>query len=159
GFDATLDVQPTDRLRLGVAASLVKGEGKRDTNGDGVGDGPYLALNGFRIPPLKIFGYVEFDTVPSWQWRNRVQVLYSGDRVQAFHDLGPTAFGGRKVESFTTVDLISTIRLGPGTLKLGIENLLNNQYFTPVSQMLRNGNNTSYAAARGAVFNLGYSMV
>jgi iron complex outermembrane receptor protein len=158
GFDATLDVQPTDRWRLGVAASLVQGQGRRDTNGDGIGDSPFLALNGFRIPPLKIFGYVEFDTVPSWQWRNRLQVLYSGNRVQAFHDLGPTAFGGRKVEAFTSVDLISTIKLGPGMLKLGIENLLNNEYFTPVSQMLRNGNNTSYAAARGAVFNMGYSV-
>ncbi|ABA57919.1 TonB-dependent receptor [Nitrosococcus oceani] len=158
GFDATVDIQPMDRLRLGAAASWVEGESRQDTDGDGVGDGAYQALNGFRIPPVKIFGYIEFDTVPRWQWRNRVQVLYSGDRERAFEDLGPMAFGGRKVESFTTVDLISTLQLGPGTLKLGVENLLNNQYFTPVSQMLRNRNNTSYAAARGAVFNIGYSV-
>lgn len=158
GFDATFDIQPTDRFRLGTVASWVEGESREDSDGDGVGDGPYRALNGYRIPPLKILGYVEFDTVPKWQWRNRLQVLYSGSRERAFEDLGPTVFGGREVESFTTVDLISTLKLGPGALRLGVENLLNNQYFLPVSQLLRSGSNTSYAAARGAVFSIGYSV-
>ena len=37
---------------------------------------------------------------------------------------------------------------------IGIDNLLNRQYFTTASQLLRTGGNTSYRAGRGRAFSL-----
>lgn len=147
GLEATLDVQPIASWRLGATASWVEGENDVDR------DGNFKALDGFRIPPLKLTGYLEHDTLP--RWRNRLQVLYSGSRERAFEDLGPRAFGGRPVESYTVVDLISDVKVGPGTLRLGLENVLNNQYLPVVSQL--QPLNSANAAARGATFSVAYT--
>ena len=150
GFDASIDVQPAERWRLG--GMLGWSEGENEVNGDS------RALDGTRIQPLKVTGYVEHETVPARQWRNRLQVLYSGARDRAYDDLGPTAYGGREVHSYYTVDLVSSLKLGPGSLSLGVENLLNRQYYPVTSQLMRTGDNTSFFAARGAVVNVGYSV-
>lgn len=152
GFDATIDADLSPRWRTGGTAAWSEGENDVD------GDGQYKALDGFRIPPLKLTAYVEHDTLPRLKWRNRVQAMYSGPRDRAYHDLGETAFGGREVEDYVTVDLASSIALGRGTLSVGVENLLNQQYFSVVSQLIRTGDNTSYLAARGAVVKLGYAI-
>jgi iron complex outermembrane recepter protein len=60
------------------------------------------------------------------------------------------------VGSFTTVDLISTAKLGPGTLRFGVENLLNEQYFPPISQWFNLP--FAFAAGQGAVASLQYSI-
>lgn len=151
GFDATLDADLSARWRSGGTAAW--SEGENDIDGDGV----YKALDGFRIPPLKVTAYVEHDTLPRLKWRNRVQALYSGFRDRAYHDLGAAAFGGREVNDYFTVDLASSIALGRGTLSLGVENLLNQAYFPVVSQLIRTGDNTSYLASRGTVVKLGYA--
>ncbi len=148
GIEATVDVQPLDRLRLGGTVTWVEGENDPDR------DGNYTPLDGFRIPPPKLTVYVEHVTVPRWRWVNRLQVLYSGDRDRAFN--AGVGFGGRKVEDYTVADLISSVQLGPGMLRVGVENLLNNQYFPVVSQ-LETGNSLN-AAGRGATVSVGYSV-
>jgi iron complex outermembrane receptor protein len=148
GLEGTLDIQPIERWRLGGTFTWTEGENDPDLNGD------YTALNGFRIAPLKLTGYIEHDTVPAWQWRNRLQVLYVGGRDPG---LAPSVFGGRPVDHYTLVDFISTAKVGPGFLHFGIENLLNNEYFNTISQLLRTGRNDSYTAARGMVISLGYT--
>jgi iron complex outermembrane receptor protein len=55
------------------------------------------------------------------------------------------------------LDLISTVKTGPGTLRFGVENLLNSQYYLPVAQLQRAGP-ASLTAARGMLISLGYSM-
>ena len=150
GFDASIDVQPVERWRLGGTIGWT--EGANEVNGDS------KALDGSRIQPLKVTGYLEHETVPSRKWRNRLQVLYSGNRDRAFKDLGPSAYGGREVHSYYTLDLVSSLNLGPGALSLGVENLLNRQYYPGTSQLMRTGDNTSHFAARGAVVNIGYSV-
>lgn len=150
GFDASIDVQPVERWRLG--GTIGWSEGENEVNGDS------KALDGSRIQPLKVTGYLEHETVPAWQWRNRLQVLYSGSRDRAYKDLGSSAYGGREVHSYYTLDLLSSLKLGPGTLSLGVENLLNRQYYTVTSQLMRTGDNTSLFAARGTVVNIGYSI-
>jgi iron complex outermembrane receptor protein len=146
GVEGTIDVQ-ADRWAVGGTATYVEGENDINRTGD------YKYLNGFRIPPLKVTAYVEHLSVPAWNWRNRVQVLYSGTRDPG---LGEAVFGGRPVHSFTIVDLISTVKAGPGVLRFGIENLLNSQYYLPISQLQRVGI-SSLTAARGMVVSLGYS--
>lgn len=151
GLEATLDVSPTDALELGGTFTWTEGE--NDANEDG----EYLALDSFRIQPLKLTGYAEHQTTDRWQ--TRLQVLYSGNRDRAFEEAGRPevpGFGLQPVESYVVVDLISTIEAGPGQLKLGVENLFNEQYFPVVSQLLWNGQNSSHAAAPGASFSLGY---
>lgn len=155
GVEATLDVQPVSRFGLGGTASWAEGEYLQ-------GDTLWRPLNSFRIQPLKLTGYVEHQVLP--RWKNRLQVLYSGVRGRAFSEaverganpLNP-GFGLRPVESYTIVDLLSQLRVGPGTLNLGVRNLLNKQYFPVVSQLMPIGN-TSYSAAPGAVLSIGYSV-
>jgi iron complex outermembrane receptor protein len=147
GMEATLDVQPADRWRLGATATWLEGESDVDLDGD------YRYLNSYRIPPVKVTGYVEHDTLE--RWTNRFQVLYSGGRDRFGSSI---AFGERDVRSYATVDWLSQIRLPRGSLRLGVENLFNNQYFTKESQLLRSGRNDSYAAARGAVLSVGYTI-
>jgi len=147
GFEASLDVRAKDRLSAGAALTWL--EGKSDPNLDGI----YTYLNGWRISPLKVTGYVEHKTLP--RWRNRLQVFHSGSRTRF---PGSRAFGEFPVESYTTVDWIGRIDFGPGTLRFGVENLLNKQYFARDSQLFRTGQNSSYAAARGAVLNIAYSV-
>lgn len=147
GLEATLDVQPVDRLNLGTTFTWLEGQlYKEDT-------GRYSFLNGYRIPPLKLTGQVQHETLPGWQ--NTLLVVYSGRRNRF---PGSTAFGERPVAAYFTVDLMSSVKVGPGTLRLGISNLLNRQYFSRESQLLRSGNNETYSAARGTVVSVGYAV-
>lgn len=145
GVEAALDVQPVERWRVGSTLSYVEGDNDPDL------DDRYTPLTGFRIPPVKLTAYVENETLPGWT--NRLQALYSFGRDRAF-DQG---IDFRSVEDYFTLDLISSLKVGPGTLKLGIQNLLNNQYFTAPSQLLRLRTNDSYTAASGRTFSLQYA--
>lgn len=62
------------------------------------------------------------------------------------------------MEAYTVVDALSRVDLGPGTLNVGVENLLNEQYFPVVSQLEAAYGNFYRAAARGATLSLGYSV-
>ena len=102
---------------------------------------------------MKITAYAEHDTTS--RWFNRVQWTYSGERNRFGSSTG---FGLRPVDDYATLDYLTRIVLPKGSLRLGVENLLNNQYFTRESQLLRTGFNGSYTAAQGAVFTYGYSI-
>ncbi|EKV31878.1 TonB-dependent siderophore receptor [Caenispirillum salinarum AK4] len=148
GVEAEADYRFSDRLGVGGTFTWLKGEQKAQ-NGD-----DYIALNSYRIPPIKLTGYVEYS--PTDWWDLRLQALHSGHRDDAFDD--GVGFGGRKVESYTVVDLYSAFDTGPGTLRVGVENLLNNQYHTVFGQLRRNNQNTSHLAARGATARASYSI-
>lgn len=147
GLESTLDFQATDRFRLG--GNLTWLEGESDPNLDGI----YTYLNSYRIPPVKIMGYAEYEILPGWN--NRLQFIYSGERRRFGSS---TAFGNRPVEDYATVDYLGSVRLWKGNLRFGVENLLNRRYFVRESQLLRTGNNSSYAAATGAVLSFGYTI-
>jgi AraC-like DNA-binding protein len=65
---------------------------------------------------------------------------------------------GLPIEDYITFDLISQLQIGDGTLSLGIENLLDNQYFPVFSQVLSGSDDTNYLAARGRRVSLTYSI-
>lgn len=130
GVEASLDWQPSDRWQLGSVVSWNEGESDPRNTGD------FQPLDSFNIQPLKLTAYVQHRTLPGWT--NRFQFLYVGDRNRAFE---ATDFRGRPIdpapiESYFVVDYISSIRLGTGTLQLGVQNLLNNQYSSVFSQRL-----------------------
>jgi iron complex outermembrane receptor protein len=149
GVEATLDVQPARALSLGGTFTWAEGESYAEATDE------WLPLDGYRIQPPKVTAYVEHRTLPRWE--NRLQLLYSGSRDRLARET-PGAYGAQSVKSYTVVDLLSTLRVGPGTLNLGVQNLLNEQYFPIISQLSVYSGNLNHAAARGATLNVGYSV-
>ncbi|HEU4700575.1 MAG TPA: TonB-dependent receptor, partial [Gemmatimonadales bacterium] len=158
GLEATLDVQPAARWQVGGTFTWTEGEAfmRRDTLST---DSVWKALGGYRIQPPKVTGYVQHATTPGWT--NRVQLLASGRRTRAYEEFlryaGSAVAGSETpLESFATLDLLSSLRVGAGTLTLGVENLLNRLYFSTVSQLEQG---TAYrAAARGRTLTVGYGV-
>ncbi len=154
GVEATLDIQPYEGWRMGGTYTFVEGDQTIAFNPD-----VRVPLNGFSIQPQKVTGYIEYLTVPKWQWRNRLQVLYSGVRSRSnsafVTGADPTGDPFSMTEYFL-VDFISTMKAGPGTLRFGVENLLNQKYVLPFNQI--SFANSFNVAARGATATIGYSM-
>ncbi|RMC37938.1 TonB-dependent receptor [Paracoccus alkanivorans] len=148
GIEGGLHYAVDDRLRLGGTFTLQEGTSEDPETGDSI------ALNSYRISPLKLTAYVEYSPKPWWDMR--LQALYSAGRDSAFEDGVP--FGGREVEDYAVLDLYNRFELERGTLSVGIENLLNNQYHTVFGQLLRNNANSSHVAAQGAMARVTYSV-
>lgn len=147
GIEAAIDLQPAQGWKVGGTATWIEGENDEDN------DGEYLALNSITVPPLKLTAYVENETVKGW--RNRLQLLYSGDRDRAFND----GVEDGKISSFVTVDYISSIKLGQGELQIGIQNLFNNQYFPVYSQYFAPFFDSANYAGQGRTLSIGYRIV
>jgi iron complex outermembrane receptor protein len=147
GIEASIDWQPTKAWRLGGSFTWNEGENnpKRDPR-------DFIALSSVQVPPLKAFIYLENETLPNW--RNRLQVLAVGSRDRAFID----QVDSFRVEGYTTLDFLSSLKLGQSTLELGFENLLNNQYL-PLSSQERTGlTEDRRFAGRGRTIFLRYSI-
>ncbi|MCA1992665.1 MAG: TonB-dependent receptor [Coleofasciculus sp. S288] len=146
GIEAALDWQPTAQWRIGGTVGWNEGEADEDD------DGEFTALGTFDVQPWKLTAYVEHQTTPTWS--NRLQLLYSGNRDRGFE----AGADGLPIEDYITLDLVSQLQIGDGTLSLGIENLLDNQYFPVFSQVLSGFDDTDYRAARGRRVSLTYSI-
>lgn len=148
GFEASVDAAVLPALSLGGTFTWSEGESYNEAADE------WKALNGFRIQPLKLTAYGEHRTEGGWT--NRLQLLHSGSRDRAFED-GLT-YGHLPVESYTVVDFLSGINVGPGRLDVGVQNLLDAQYFPIVSQLYAQWGNSSNAAARGRTVSVGYTL-
>ena len=144
GIEAAIDVQPVEAWKVGGTVTWTEGENDEDN------DGRYLALNSITVAPLKLTAYVENQTLKGW--RNRLQLLYSGNRERAFND----GIEDSKISSYITVDYISSIQLGKGELQIGIQNLFNNQYFPVYSQYFAPFFDSANYAGKGRTLSLGY---
>lgn len=146
GVEATVDWQPAKRWQVGSTVSWVEGEADIDDTGE------FLPLSLARIQPLKLTAYVENETLPGW--RNRLQALYVGSRARSFEEgIDPSP-----VNDYFVVDFISSVKAGPGTLEIGVENLFNNLYFPAYAQQSGGFTDTFYSAAPGITLRLGYSL-
>jgi len=141
GVETTLDWQ------MGGTLSWNEGDSDNDDDGD------FQPLSTRQIQPLKVTAYLENQTTPGW--RNRLQLLVVGGRDRAFEeDVDPSP-----VDSYAVLDYISSIKLGQGTLQIGIENLLDNQFLPVSSQISLGGNLPSNAfAAPGRRISINYSL-
>ena len=146
GIEATVDWQPADQWGLGGTISW--SEGENDVNQDG----DFVALNSGEIAPLKLTAYLENETLPGWN--NRLQVLFVGSRSRGF-DAGVENF---PIESYVTIDFISSVDIGSGTLQVGIENLFNTQYFPAITQFLGGFDDRLYNGGRGRSLRITYSV-
>jgi iron complex outermembrane receptor protein len=147
GYEATIDWDVNDHWRTGATYSYVDGD--RDSNGDGRLD---LPLDTTRIGPTKLTGYLEYAPAPS-SWMVRLQGLYSGSQDRFPNDVVPL-FGRAPVPSYTLIDLTTSVGLGRGRLALGIQNLLNESYFTPAS--IRQASAGTYSMGVGRTATLSY---
>ncbi|MGD2183735.1 TonB-dependent receptor domain-containing protein [Lusitaniella coriacea] len=123
GIELTADWQPTELW--GIGGTFTWNEGNFDPPGDNRG---FIPLSSLEVQPIKLTLYVENETLPNWN--NRLQLLYVGGRDRAFED-GVDAF---KIESYATVDFLSTVNIGQGKLQIAVENLFDNQYLPVISQ-------------------------
>ncbi|MEG4391400.1 TonB-dependent receptor domain-containing protein [Microcoleus sp. BROC3] len=144
GVEGTLDWQPGGGWQFGGTATWQEGE--NDVNQDG----DYLPLNSSIISPLKLTTYIEHQTTPGW--RNRLQLVYIGNRDRAFDDgVDPV-----DIDNYLVVDYIGSVKVGPGTLNIGIENLLDTQYFAVQLQRSGGFDNSERFASRGRSLSLRY---
>lgn len=122
GVEGALSYRFNKQWNTGGTVSWAEGEVDLDDNGSFEEDLPST-----RISPVKLSGFLEYS--PKTWWHNRVQVLYVGDRSS-----NSTQFGGADVNDYTIVDLTTRVAVGPGHLTVAVNNLLNENYFTLVSQ-------------------------
>ena len=126
----------------------MKGEEKPE------GKDSYQNMTGYRIPPLKLTGYVEY--TPSEKWSHRIQATYFASKDYRLDE--KTSFGRWETSGYTTVDLISRWTIDDkNKVTFGVQNVLNRHYYPLYSQLMRNSNNTSRLPAAGAVFNVSYT--
>jgi iron complex outermembrane receptor protein len=145
GIEATLDWEMSDDFTVGGILSWNEGDREND-------DGEFIPLSSLDIQPLKLTTYLEYQ--PTSNWSNRLQVLFVGGRDRAFEeDVDPLS-----LESYAVVDYIASFRMGNSTLKLGIENLLDNQYFPASAQILGGFRNENRIGGRGRTLSINYSL-
>lgn len=147
GFEATADTKLTNNLDFGASVSYTEGKLDTENNGD-----YNTYMNSDRIPPLKTVAYLAYN------WANkfnaRLSYIYSGNRDHfEGNDSGDYAYGQGPISSFNLVNLTTSYQLTPSTkIGLGIENLLNEDYYNLLSQFAARDND--YIKANGARFNL-----
>jgi len=147
GFEVSMDTELARNVNFGTSVSYT--EGKIDSQDSGDYD---TYMGGDRIPPVKIVSYV------SYKWNNkfdaRLSYIYSGDRNRFEpNDNGSYTYGKGPVDSFNILNLTTNYQLTPSTkVGLGIKNLLNEDYYNPISQW--NARDSNYIKANGTQFNV-----
>ncbi|MNZ42109.1 Ferric aerobactin receptor precursor [compost metagenome] len=148
GVEGSADWLSLDEVwGAGGTFTWMKGREKPD-NGD------WQDMTGYRIPPLKLTAYLQFN--PTDALSNRLQATYFASEDYRLN--GQASFGRRDVDGYTTVDLISEYQLSEADkLGFGVQNLFNRDYYPLYSQLLRSSTNTSHLPAPGTVLTASYS--
>lgn len=145
GYEITIDANLANDWRVGGIYSWI--EGKSDSDFDGNYDRP---LQNRRIPPKLTTVYIEKDVN---DWVLRAQGQFSGSRKKF---PGSTNFWNGDIHSWWVVDVSASGRLGPGVLSLGVNNLLNEDYFTHISESAQQDGR--YSKAQGATAKIRYRL-
>ncbi len=147
GFELAVDTKLSDRFDLGSSLSWTEGKLDSEDNGN------YNAwMNGDRIPPLKTVTYLGYNAFNKLDVR--VSHIYSGsrDRFEPKEN-GSYTYGQGPVESIHLFNLTANYKMTKETsLGLGVENLLNEDYYRPISQWDARPQN--YIKGNGARLNL-----
>lgn len=152
GFEAIADYRLLENLSIGTSYSWV--EGKLDVNDNGsVSDKEDVYLGGERISAPKLTGYVSYSFLDE---RLSLLLQYTGihgrNRFEQNEKGSYDAYKG-PVEAYDLVNLAACYKLNESTsLRLGVENLFNEDYFPARSQWFTLP--TMYTKGKGAAFNL-----
>ena len=149
GVEATLDYLADNNV-WGSGGSVTWMKGRETPQSTSIEQD----MTGFRIPPLKLTGYISYS--PTDTWTNRIQATYFGAKDYRLN--GVNGFGRYDVKSYTTADLLSSFAINPkDTVTIGIENMFNRKYYPLYSQLMRSSNNTSHLLASGVTLKVSYS--
>ncbi|MBK1699028.1 TonB-dependent receptor domain-containing protein [Rhodovibrio salinarum] len=144
GLELSGNLQVTQQVRVGSTFTWMEGEVDIDGDDDYEEDLPST-----RVPPIKLTSYVEYDPT---DWASlRLQGLYSGHR-----NPDSSQYGGGDVDSYVLFDLFASFDTGYGTLELGIQNLLNEDYFPVLHQAAANPD--YFNAGQGRTASITYSV-
>lgn len=152
GFEAIADYRLLENLTIGTSYSWV--EGKLDANDNGaVSDEEDVYLGGERISAPKLTGYVNYALMKD---RLSLQLQYSGirtrDRFERNENGSYDPYKG-PVAAYNLLNLAASYQINKSTaLRLGVENMLNEDYFPARSQWFTQP--SLYTKGKGAAFNL-----
>ncbi len=141
GIEGNLAFRFSEAGRIGLGYATT--HARYDSDGDGRVDSD---LPGINVSPDRVTAFWTQAWTPDFD--TRLQASHAFDRD---FDSSDNDFDG-----YTTVDLLGRFRLPLGTLSVGIENLLGEQYIAYNSQTTPPRDDT-YTAGRGRVLTLGWS--
>lgn len=146
GAEFELDVMVTDKLNFDLSLSLL--EGKTDNNNNGkFNDKEDKHMDGSRISAPILRGGINYDVTKKWNLS--LTDTYVGNRDK----FEPTAAGTYlyaqgSVKNYFVANMFNSYQLSDSTsLSVGLENLLNNDYYPAFSQWY--GNNDFYIKGNG----------
>lgn len=151
GFEMEADY--TFLKKVDVGGSFTYVEGKYDGNNDEKFDGENDDyLSGDRIPPTKTVAFIKYRV--NYQFDIKLQGVFTGERKHfELNKKGKYDYGKGPVSSIQLINLYSSYRLNKNTrLVLGVENLLNADYYTQTAQWT--GRDSYYTRGNGTRFNL-----
>ncbi|WP_442800753.1 TonB-dependent receptor [Shewanella sp. AS16] len=145
GIEASLTAYLTDKDDLGMNLALM--QGRYDSNDDGRLD---TDLDGANISPnrINLFWTHNFDN----QMSSRIQANVFLDRD--FNKADGSEYAN--FDGYTSIDASLALPLLGGSLSLGIQNLLNEDFYTYHAQTV--GTNARYFKGMGRTLNLGFSL-
>jgi iron complex outermembrane receptor protein len=122
GYEAQLDYRVQDNLSTGLSYSWIEG---KDTEND-------TYLDGSTISAPKFTAYVNWQPVEDANVG--INYMYVGDRKRFEQVNGQYVGSQGPIEHYNVVNLASSYQINNWQLSLGVENLLNEDYFSARSQ-------------------------
>ena len=146
GAEFEVDVILSNKIDFNASLAMI--EGKTDNNGNGsFDDKEDEYMDGARISPTILRLGFNYAITPKWNMN--LSGTYTGNRNR-FDKLadGTYAYGRGAVKSYFVANMFTSYQLNPSTsLSVGIENLLNNDYYPAFSQWY--GDNNFYIKGNG----------
>lgn len=129
GYEAAIDITPVRFLAVGGSYTYL--EGKADSNNDGDYES-YLGSDRIGAPKTTVYVRIQ----PTKQLNLNVNALRSGNRNQYSPAAnGSYAYAQGPVTAYTLLNVSGSYQLTPKMgLSLGVENLLNTDYYPAISQ-------------------------
>lgn len=138
GFELSAKYRLHPKIDIGANYSFT--EGKRELTDKKV------YLGGDRINPPKIAAYTVFRPLEDWSIFLQMTSTNGRDRFEPVN--GAYTYGTGPIKSFTAFNLSSSYTLKEkSTIRLGVENLFNKDYYTVISQW--QSNNMNYVKENG----------
>ncbi|WP_104381788.1 TonB-dependent receptor [Sphingobacterium sp. HMA12] len=144
GFELSANYRVHPILDIGASYSYT--EGKRE-----LADGSKAYLGGDRINPPKITASVTVNPISKWSLTTQMIATSGRNRFEPVNGL--YSYGTGPIHSFTTFNFSSKYQFHRrAILRVGIENLLNKDYYTVISQW--QSNHMNYVKGNGTRINM-----
>ncbi len=156
GYELSLEARILKNLQAGVSYTYVEGKVDMNNNGD-FSDTKDEYITGQRIGAPKLAGHIDYTVIPE-----KLNVLLQYTGVLKRDRFAKTAAGvydpfKGPVNPYNLVNALVGYKFNPTTsLSLGIENLLNEDYYTARSQFT--ARNDNYIKGKGAAYRITFNV-